>query len=120
MTRVAIVPVPTEDGTFSYNAVSGEKQTSGRTAGEALDALTPQLTGSEGSTLIIVQNRHPDRFFGVEQQQRLQALMERWRIARDSSKSLPKEEQSELEKLVALELQASQERSAALIDELKR
>ena len=119
MTRVAIVPVPTENGT-SYSAVSGEKQTSGRTAGEALDALTSQLTDSEDSTLIIVQNRHPDRFFGVEQQQQLQTLMERWRIARNSNKSLSEEEQSELERLVELELQASQKRSTALINELKK
>lgn len=66
MTKVAIVPVSTEGGNILYNAISGDRQTSGKTAGEALDALTAQLADHEGSTLIIVQNRYPDRFFGIE------------------------------------------------------
>ena len=50
MTKVAILPVPTESGAISYSAVAGDKQTKGKTAGEALDALTAQLTEDEGFT----------------------------------------------------------------------
>ena len=118
MTKVAIIPVPSENGTIVYNAVSGEKQTSGKTAGEALDAITTQLADDEGNTLIIVQRGHPDRFFGVAQQKRLQELMDRWRTARDNNDSLAKPEQLELEKLVEMELQASKDRATALMNEL--
>lgn len=71
MTKVAIVPVSTESGDVSYSAVSGDRQTSGKTAGEALDALTTEMNNEEASTLVIVQNQHPDRFFNAEQQERL-------------------------------------------------
>jgi hypothetical protein len=37
MIRVAILPVPTERGDISYRAVAGDKQSQGKTAGEALD-----------------------------------------------------------------------------------
>jgi hypothetical protein len=54
MTRVAILPVPTERGIVSYRAVAGAKHSQGSTVGEALDALTPQLSIDEAGTLIIV------------------------------------------------------------------
>jgi len=46
--------------------------------------------------------------------------MHRWRVARDKGNDLTKEEQIELEKLVELELQASTNRAAAIIDELNQ
>ena len=85
MTKVAILPVPSETGDISYCAVAGDKRSQGKTAGEALDALTPQLSVAESGTLIIVQNLSPDRFFTEEQQQRLGELMARWRDARRRS-----------------------------------
>jgi hypothetical protein len=118
MTRVAILPVPTEKGDVSYRAVSGDKHSQGSTVGEALDALTPQLSIDQTGTLIIVQNLRPDRLFNAEQQQRLGILMERWRAARDRSESLPAAEQSELEALVEAELCAAGNRAAALGAEL--
>ncbi len=51
MTKVAILPIPTEKGEVSYRAVAGDRQSHGRTAGEALDALTTQLSDEEASTL---------------------------------------------------------------------
>ncbi len=120
MTKVAILPVSTTQGSISYYAVAGDKHSQGRTAGEALDALTAQLSRDEAGLLIIVQNLHPDRFFKAEQQQRLAGLMDRWRAARDRGATLPADEQSELEALVEAELRAAADRTAELADELGR
>src|SRR3712207_5541114 len=103
MTRVAILPIPTDKDSISFRAVAGDKQSQGKTAGEALDALTAQLSEDETSTLIIVQSLRPDRFFDAAQQQRLAELMERWRVARDKGEALPAKEQIELEALVEAE-----------------
>lgn len=120
MTKVAISPLPKESGDISYSAVSGDIQTVGNTAGEALDALTKQLKEEGNNTLIIVQNHRPDRFFSAAQQIRLSELMKRWRTARDKGDDLSNGEQAELESLVQEELQASTKRAATLIDELNR
>jgi hypothetical protein len=119
MTKVTILPLPTERG-VSYHAVAGDKHSHGKTVGEALDALTPQLSVDESGTLIIVQSLRPDRLFTVEQQQRLAELMTRWRAARDKGDTLPTQEQSELDALVDAELRAATARAAALGDELER
>jgi hypothetical protein len=119
MTKVAILPIPTEKGNISYRAVAGDRQSHGRTAGEALDALTAQLSDDETSTLVIVQNLRSDRFFNTSQQQRLAELMDRWRTARDKGESLPTDQQAELEALTEVELGAAAGRAAALEDELR-
>ena len=46
--------------------------------------------------------------------------MNRWRSARDQGKSLPTDEQSELEALVEAELRAATSRAVALAVELER
>jgi hypothetical protein len=120
MTRVAILPVPTESGDLLYRAVSGAKHSEGNTAGEALDALTVQLPEDEAGTLVIVQNWRPDAFFNARQQDRLAALMARWRTARDQGTVLPPDELAELGALTEAELRASAARAAALADELGR
>lgn len=53
MTSVAILPVETASGETEYQAVSGPKRTVGRTAGEALDAMTAILTTNESGTLLV-------------------------------------------------------------------
>jgi hypothetical protein len=120
MVKVSIVPISTEQGELSYQAIASEKQARGKTAGEALDALTAQLSADEASTLVVIQSLRPDRFFTVDQQQRLATLTARWRTARDQGVSLPTEEQIELEALVEAELHASAARTAALADTLGR
>ncbi len=117
MAKVAIIPVTAKNGTITYNAVSGNKQTNGKTVGQALDALDVELADGEGGTIVIIQNKKPDRFFSAEQQQRLRALMSRWRTARDNGQSLSEQEQTELETLIELEMRASEDRSAALVNE---
>jgi hypothetical protein len=118
MTRVAIVPVPTNEGGLAYHAVAGDKQSYGGTAGEALDALTPQLSEDERATIVIVQSFRPDRFFGAEKQGRMVELMEQWREAQDAGTSLPDSMQAELDALIEEEIRASARRTAALLDEM--
>jgi len=120
MTKVAILPVPTENGDVSYRAVSGDRRSHGRTVGEALDALTAQLPEDEANALVIVSRLRPDRFFSATQQRQLTELMERWRADRDKGQTLPIDEQAELETLVEAELHAAAARAAAFADELKR
>jgi hypothetical protein len=67
----------------------------------------------------MMHQMRPDRFFDAGQIQRLAELMNRWRIARDSGKSLPPDEQSELEALVETEVRAAGERAAAIANSLQ-
>lgn len=120
MTKVAIFPVSTATGDIAYHAIAGDKQSHGKTAGEALDALAAQLPEEEAGTLVIVQNLRPDRFFAADQQRRLAELMARWRAARDAGTVLPTAEQTELDALIEEEVRASAKRTAALLHELTR
>ncbi len=120
MTKVAIVSIPTAAGEIAYHAMAGDKQSHGKTAGEALDALTAQLSEDEAGTLVIVQHFRPDRFFAADQQRRLAELMARWRVARDAGATLPADEQAELDALVEEEVRASAKRTAALLHDLTR
>ncbi len=95
MTTVAILPVSDASGKRSYRAIAGDKQSTGKTAGEALDALTAQLEGDEFSTLLIIQSFRPDWFFSAEQQKRLSDLMNLWRTARDRGQTISPEQQVE-------------------------
>lgn len=98
----------------SYRAVAGDKESTGRTAGEALDALASQLEDEEAGTLVIVQHRRADQFFSAAQQQRLAELMQ----SRAAGK-LSKEEEQELKNLIEAELNGARLRAEELINELK-
>jgi hypothetical protein len=110
MTTITIVPEKTD----SFRAVAGDKESTGRTAGEALDALNSQLEDEENGTLVIVQNRKADEFFSAAQQQRLTQLMQ----FREAG-SLSTEEERELESLVEAELAGARQRARALLDEIQ-
>jgi hypothetical protein len=116
MTKIAILPIATDQGSRMYHAVAGDTHASGATAGAALDALAAQLPAAEARTLLVVLDFHPDQYFSAAQQARLNDLMSRWRQTRDSEESLPPHEQAELETLIAQELQAATDRAAALVD----
>jgi len=103
-----------------YRAVAGSRQAVANTVGGALDALTAQLPAEESGTLIVVQNHRADKFFTAQQQQRLEELMDRWRAARGTDKSLSSSEQIELNALVDAEVQASGARAAAALAELEK
>lgn len=109
MTTITILPEKTD----TYRAVTGDKESTGRTAGEALDALASQLSEDESGTLVIVQNRKADRFFNATQQARLTKLMQ----GREAGK-LTLEEERELENLIEAELDGSRERTETLLREL--
>ena len=98
--------------------MAGDKQSHGKTAGEALDALAAQLSEDEACTLVIVQNFLPDRFFDANQQRRLAELMAQWRTARDAGTTLPAVEQAELDTLIDEEIRASAKRTTALLHDL--
>lgn len=116
MTTIAVVPTTNALSEITYHAVAGDKQASGKTMGEALDALTPQLEDdNNAATLVVVQKQRPDRFFTIQQQQRREEMMRQWREARDSNRELPAETQSELEQLVMTEIRAAGLRAAALL-----
>lgn len=110
MTTITILPERAD----SFRAVAGDKESTGRTAGEALDALTSQLEDGENGTLVIVQNRKADEFFSAAHQQRLTQLMQ----LRETG-SLSTEEERELESLVEAELDGARQRARALLDEIK-
>lgn len=120
MTKVAILPEPAAEGKTVYRAVAGARHAVAKTVGAALDALTAQLPPEETGTLVVVQNHRPDQFFTLQQQQRLQELMGRWRVARDSGNALSSSEQSELNALVDAEVQASGERASAALAGLEK
>ena len=113
MTAIAIFPDATVTPSC-YRAISGQMQGTGRTAGEALDALVAQLDDSGLGSLLVVQPCRADAFFTAEQQQRLGELMDRWRTARDSGIRFADEDRAELDALVEAELRAATARSAAL------
>lgn len=89
MTTVAIQPILDASGQRSFRAVAGDKQYIGKTAGQALDALTTQLGETEFRGILVFQSFRPDQFFGIEQQKRLSELMELWREARFGGKIIP-------------------------------
>jgi hypothetical protein len=120
MTKVAILPVPSSQGSVTYWAMARDKRSHGATAGEALDALTAQLSDDEAGTLVIIQSHKPDEFFSGDQQHRLTELMALWRRCRSEGKGLPSAEKNELERLVEVELAASAARASLLANELRR
>src|SRR4051812_23661942 len=107
MTAVTIVRVPFDDDHCRYEARAGDTYASGKTAGEALDALSALLPEEDAGTLVIVQRFQPDRFFTAAQMQRLGALMSALHRARDRGEALPSAEAAELESLIEAELIAS-------------
>ncbi len=115
MTTISIMLEGTAAGNRAYRAVAGQLQSVGKTPGEALDALTSQLSEEEASTLVVVQSLRPDQYFTAQQQQRLAELMQRWRAARDAGTALPPKEQAELDALVEAELRGAAARAAALL-----
>lgn len=120
MTRVAVYHEPVAPENMAYRAVARGNSATGRTAGEALDALASQLTQEEVETLVIVRSMSPDRFFSADQRRRLEELMTLRREALAQNSSLGADEQAELEQLVDAEVKATTARAAALLHEMGR
>ena len=115
----AITILPTHQPEGSYEAAQGTLSAKGRTAGEALDALTALLEPEPATHVVIVQAHRPDRFFGATERARLETLMRRFHDAQVSGEPLSEADQAELEQLINAELDASGERAKALTDALQ-
>lgn len=111
MTTITILP----ENSVGYRAVAGDKNSTGRTVGEALDLLTSMLSDDENGTLVIIQNRKADHFFSAAEQKRLTELMQK-RV--DCNQQLSVEEAKELENLIAEELRGAGQRAAALLNQM--
>ncbi len=119
MDTITIAVESLDSGETFWRAVSGDKRSLGKTAGEALDKLTPQLDEDTSGALVVIQPMRPDRFFTTEQRERLEELMALWRAARDSGTQLPPEQDAELEGLVEAQLEGAALRAEVLLDGLK-
>jgi hypothetical protein len=117
MTSIAIVRNDSVDSEPRFSAVNntGTVQSVGKSVGEAIDALTSQLSSEEANGMVIVVQSRGDEFFTETQIDRLHELMERSRLS-----ALSSGEQDELEALVNAELMASGRRTAKLLDTLGR
>jgi hypothetical protein len=91
-----------------FRAVAGRRQSVGRTAGEALDALIAQEGGHIECSAVLVQRFAPDAFFTQAQHDRMQELLAR----RDS---LTAGESTELDALIDAELDATVSRTDPLM-----
>src|SRR5205823_437837 len=100
MTKVGLIREEVGVDERAFRAVTGRRQAAGRTAAEAIDALTSQLSADEIDTLIVVRNIGPDQFFTASQRKRLEQLMASWRSARDAGTPLSPGDQAELETLI--------------------
>jgi hypothetical protein len=115
MESIAIFPVSGDHEGSLFRAVARTGQSEGRTAGEALDAISPTLPSGSSGTMVVIQSFRPDEFFGPQETQRLQSLMDRLRAARCGAEPLSSEEQAELERLVEAEWKAAACRTQALL-----
>lgn len=113
MTTITVFPPERADAGAGYRAVAGERQATGGSVGEAIDALAPQLP-ADGTTVVVIRARTGDELFGDAERARLADLMAKWRTARDGGGSLPADEQTELDALVWAELRAATARADAI------
>lgn len=111
---ITISTVATTTNETVWLAATDGLEVIGKTAGEALDGIRKQLGTEQNDLFLVRQQWQPDEFFTAEQQQRPSDLMERWRAARDSGKTLSDADQTELEKLVDAQLEGSAKRAAAM------
>lgn len=107
MTPISIMQERSVQGLPCYLAIAGKHRSTGRTAGEALDALLAQEGAHVESSTVLIHRFAPDSYFTQGQYDRLQAL-----LARRSS--LSSEESEELDALIDAELDATVARTDAL------
>lgn len=119
MFRISIFREPDGKNVNRFSAFTSTLRGSGRTVGEALDALTTQHLERD-STTAIVQLFHPDRFFPAAKREELSSLMDDWRRLRSINKVLPSSKQQKLETLVDEELQAAGERTEDILLKAKK
>jgi hypothetical protein len=62
---------------LSLVAITGNRQSLGRTMGEVLDALTADWGDNIQETMVLIQRFQPDSYFTQSQHERMQALLAR-------------------------------------------
>jgi len=113
MTPVIISPETTDADPIRYLAVArhGAISSHGKTAGEALDALTAQLPEAERDFVFVVQQQtRPDAFFGEAEISRLRDLMAR----ANAGETLTEAQTAERFALIESEIRASAKRAATI------
>lgn len=100
MTAIAIRTDQKETGERRFRAIAGDRQSLGKTMGEALDALTAEWGDSVQETIVLIQRFQPDQYFTQAQYDRMQALLAR-------RPTLTPEERTELEALIDAEVDAT-------------
>lgn len=124
MTAISILPIVDETGQQQYRASSGDRQSIGKTPGEALDAIMAQFGAQFDQPslpfFLLIPNFQADRFFTAQQQQRLKYLMAEWKQARDADADFPEDLKTELNHLVEAELLASRDRLSAMLPTSQR
>jgi regulator of protease activity HflC (stomatin/prohibitin superfamily) len=108
MSPIAIRPENKEAGELRFRAVAGNRQSVGRTMGEALDALTADWGDDIKETAVLIQRFEPDPYFTEAQYSRMQELLARRAL-------LTAEERTELEALIDAELEATIARTDSLV-----
>jgi hypothetical protein len=107
MTPIAVRPEDGEAGEPRFRAIAGDRQSIGRTMGEALDALVAGWADDVQETAVLIQRFHPDRYFTEVQHQRMRELLDR-------RGTLSADERAELETLIDAELSATVARTDCL------
>ena len=100
MTAIAIRTDQKETGERRFRASAGDRQSLGKTMGEALDALTAEWGDNVQETIVLIQRFQPDQYFTQAQYDRMQALLAR-------RPTLTPEERTELEALIDAEVDAT-------------
>ena len=108
MTPIAIRTENTEADEPRFRAIAGNRQSVGRTRGEALDALTADWGYDIQETTVLIQRFQPDEYFTAAQYCRMQELLAR-------RATLAAEERAELETLIDAELDATVARTERLV-----
>ena len=72
MTSIAIHTEESERGEPRFRAIAGNRQSVGRTMGEALDALTADWASEIQEAAVLIQRFQPDSYFTAGQYDRMQ------------------------------------------------
>lgn len=119
MTTVTIAHEPANGMESRFRASSLGREAVGRTAGQALDALTADLDlTANGSTVIIIDAR-ADEFFTADQQRRMMELKLRHRAALDGGPPMPPAELAELQDLALTETEGAGLRTEAILRRIR-
>jgi hypothetical protein len=108
MASVTIYPEPGQQGEPRFRAIAGDRESVGRTMGEALDALTADWGDDVPETAVLIQRFQPDPYFTQAQHDRMQELLSR-------RASLTPAERTEIEALIDAELAATITRTDRLV-----